>query len=295
MKIFVTGASGFVGSAVVKDLLLAGHTVLGLVRSKQGAEKLAALGAEVLLGDINDAEIITKGAKACNAIIHTAFNHDFTQYKASCEADRKVINHFAEALAGTDKPLVVTSGVALLGYNREVNELDVLPAGADKIPRAASEEAANEAITKGINAYIVRLSPTVHDKGDHGFVPMIIDMAREKKESAYVGDGANVWPAVHRRDAATLYRLIVEQQPAQKVFHAVAESGVPFRLIAETLGEGLKLSAISKTGDEVNEHFGWLAHFAAVNCPCSSKLTRKVLGWQPTGIDLIADIKANYF
>ncbi|RYY32552.1 MAG: SDR family oxidoreductase [Sphingobacteriaceae bacterium] len=295
MRIFVTGASGFVGSAIVNELLTHGHQVLGLVRSDDAVAKLKALGADVLQGDINDANIIIQGAAACDAVIHTAFNHDFSQYKASCEADRKIIGIFGEALQGTSKPLVITSGVGLLTYNRLVNEQDLLPAGSDVIPRAASEEAAAAVAAKNVNVYIVRLPPSVHGAGDHGFVPMVIDMAREKSESAYVTDGANQWPAVHRSDAASLYRLVVEKQPSLKVFHAVAEIGVPFRDIAQTIGEGLSLPVVSKSGDEVAAHFGWLAHFASINCPSSSEFTRDALGWQPNGIGLIEDVKANYF
>jgi len=295
MKVFVTGASGFVGSAVVEELISNGHQVLGLVRNQTGAEKVAALGADVLLGDINDADVITKAAQECDAVIHTAFNHDFSQYKASCEADRRVIGIFADALAGSDKPIAVTSGVGILNYDREVTELDQLTVGADVIPRAATEEAAKEAAAKGIDIYIVRLPASVHDAGDHGFVAMIIDMAREHSESAYVGDGSNVWPAVHRKDAAGVYRMIIEQRPELKTLHPVGEKGVPFIEIAKTVAQGLNLPLVSKTGDAVKEHFGWLAHFAGISCLASSELTRKALGWQPKGPNLLSDIETYYF
>jgi len=295
MYVFVTGASGFVGSAIVKELLAAGHRVLGLVRSDKGAEQLAATGAEVLRGDVNDKDIIRQGAAACEAVIHTAFNHDFSQFKANCEADRKVIEAFGEALTGTIKPLVITSGVGLLNYGRLVSEDDAVPVGSDVSPRAASEEAAQAASAKGVNVYIVRLPPSVHGAGDHGFVPIVIGTAREKGTSAYVGDGNNQWPAVHRSDAAALYRLIVEKQPSLKVFHAVAETGVPFREIAEAIGKGLNLPVVSKSGDEVAEHFGWFAHFAAINCPSSSEQTRQALGWEPHGPGLIEDMLDCYF
>lgn len=283
------------GSAVVEELLNHGHQVLGLVRSEKGAAQMAAFGAEVLLSDVNDVEVITTGAQTCDAVIHTAFNHDFSQYKASCEADRKVIGIFADALAGSTKPLVITSGVGLLTYGREVNELDEVPAGSDVIPRAASDEAAHAAAAKGVNVYIVRLPPSVHGKGDHGFVPMVIDAAQTKGESAYVNDGSNQWPAVHRTDAAAVYRLVVEKVPTLKTLHPVAEKGVPFKEIAEAVGKGLNLPVISKNGDEVKEHFGWLSHFAEVNCPSASQLTREALGWQPRGPKLVEDILANYF
>lgn len=294
MRVFVTGASGFVGSAIVKELLANGHQVLGLVRSEKAAEQLAAGGAEVLLGDVNDTDIIRQGATGCDAVIHTAFNHDFSQFKANCEADRKVIETFGDALAGSGKPLVVTSGVGLLNYGRLVTEDDAIP-GSDVIPRAASEEAARAAAAKGVNAYAVRLPPSVHGQDDHGFVPIIINMAREKGESAYVGDGSNQWPAVHRKDAAVLYRLIVEKQPEQKVLHAVAEIGVPFKEIAETIGKGLNLPVVSKSGDDIAAHFGWFAHFASINCPASGDKTRQALGWEPREPGLIDDITAWYF
>ena len=295
MRVFVTGASGFVGSAIVKELLVAGHQVLGLIRSDKGAEQLAATGAEVLRGDVNDKDIIRQGAAVCDAVIHTAFNHDFSQFKANCEADRKVIESFGEALTGTSKPLVITSGVGLLNYGRLVSEADTAPVGSDVIPRVASEEAAKVASDKGANVYIVRLPPSVHGAGDHGFVSIVIGMAREKGESVYVGEGNNQWPAVHRSDAAVIYRLIVEKQPSLKTLHAVAETGVPFLEIAHAIGKGLNLPVVSRSGNEVAEHFGWFAHFAAINCPSSSEQTRQALGWEPHGSELIEDIQACYF
>lgn len=296
MFVFVTGASGFVGSAIVKELLASGHQVLGLVRSTSAAEKLKSMGAEALIGDINDVALIANGAKKSDAVIHTAFNHDFSQYKASCEADRKVIIALGDALVGSNKPLVITSGVGLLNYSRLVHEEDVLPAGADTVPRAASEEAAAVMAAKGVNIYVVRLPPSVHGEGDHGFVPMVIEMAREKGESAYVGSGENHWPAVHRTDAAVLYRLIVELQPTLKVLHAVAETGIPFREIATAIGNGLNLQTVSKTDEEAAAHFGWFLHFASIDCPASSDRTRKALGWEAKADGLITDIStANYF
>ncbi|WP_114939264.1 SDR family oxidoreductase [Mucilaginibacter endophyticus] len=291
MRVFVTGASGFVGSAIVKELLAAGHQVLGLVRSDKGAEQVTATGAEAYLGDINDLEFIQKGAAACDAVIHTAFNHDFSRFKDNCEDDRKVIAALGESLAGTDRPLVVTSGVGLLNYGRLVTEDDVPPATSNVNPRVATEEATKAVAEKGVKAYLVRLPPSVHGEGDHGFVPMIINMTKEKGESAYIGDGNNFWPAVHRSDAAVLYRLIVEKQPELRVFHAVDEQGVAFREIAEAIGNGLNLPVLSKSGDEAAAHFGWFLHFASMNCPSSSEKTRATLGWQPKATGLIFDIK----
>ncbi|MFC0513444.1 SDR family oxidoreductase [Mucilaginibacter angelicae] len=292
MRVFVTGASGFVGSAIVNELLGTGHEVLGLVRSDKGAEQLASTGAEVYRGDVNDQEFIQKGAAACDAVIHTAFNHDFSKFKANCEDDRKVITALGDALVGSDKPLVITSGVGLLNYGRLATEDDVPPVASDVIPRVASEEAAAAVAAKGVKVYTVRLPPSVHGEGDHGFVPMIINLAKEKGESAYIADGNNRWPAVHRLDAAVLYRLIVEKQPELCVLHAVAEEGVVFREIAEAIGQGLNLPVLSKTGDEAAAHFGWFLHFASMNCPSSSEKTREALNWQPKGTGLIADIGA---
>ena len=294
MRVFVTGASGFVGSATVKELIAAGHKVLGLVRSDKGAEQVAAAGAEVLRGDVNDPEILRQGATSCDAVIHTAFNHDFSRYKQNCEDDRKVIETLGDALAGTGKPLVVTSGVGLLNYGRLVTEDDAAPS-SDAIPRAASEEAAKAVAAKGVDAYIVRLPPSTHGAGDHGFVPMIIDMAKEKGVSAYVGDGQNLWPAAHRNDAAAIYRLAIEKRPTLKVFHAVAETGVPFKEIAEAIGKGLNAPVAGKTGDEIAAHFTWFAHFAAMDCASSAQKTKDALGWEPKGLGLIEDMMANYF
>jgi nucleoside-diphosphate-sugar epimerase len=291
MRVFVTGASGFVGSAVVNELLKNGHQVLGLVRSGKGAEQLAATGAEVYRGDVNDLPFIQKGAAACDAVIHTAFNHDFSRFKANCEDDRLVVEAFGEALIGTGKPMVITSGIGLLNnLGRLGTEDDKPQGGSDTNPRVASDEAAAAATAKGVNVYTVRLPPSVHDKGDHGFVPMIIGIDREKNESVYIGEGNNKWPAVHRSDAAVLYRLIVEKQPALKTIHAVAEEGIAFKAIAEAIGKGLNIPVVSKTGDEAAAHFTWFTHFASMDCAASSAKTREALGWNPTGPGLIDDI-----
>lgn len=289
MRVFVTGASGFVGSAIVKELIAAGHQVLGLARSDSSAESIRKAGAQVLLGDVNDPSILQKGAAQSDAVIHTAFNHDFSQFKANCEADRKVIEALGAALTGSDRPLVITSGIGLLNYGRIATEDDV-PPGSDTIPRAASEEAAAAAAAKGAKVYIVRLPPTVHGQGDHGFVPMIINMAREKGGSVYIGEGKNRWPAVHRQDAAVLYRLIAEQSPAQRIYHAVAEEGIPFRDIAAAIGQGLHLPTVSKKDKDAEAHFTWFTHFATLGCPASSAKTRKTLGWQPTQPGLLEDL-----
>lgn len=289
MRVFVTGASGFVGSAIVQELLQAGHKVLGMVRSESAAEALVKAGAEVHLGNLNDLESIKKGAAQCDAVIHTAFNHDFSRYKDSCEEDRLVIQALGSVLAGSTRSLVVTSGVGILRKDGQFTENDAHPNSAVS-PRAATEEAANEVAQQGVNTYIVRLPASVHAKGDRGFVPMVIDMAKEKRQSAYIGEGSNRWPAVHRLDAAVVYRLIIEKQPQQKVYHAVAEEGISFKQIAAAIGKGLQLPIVSKNGEEAEAHFGWFKHFAGMDCSASSELSRKTLGWEPTHPTLLEEL-----
>lgn len=296
MRVFVTGASGFVGSAVVQELLSAGHQVLGMVRSQEGSEKITALGAEAHFGDLYDLESIKKGAAACDAVIHTAFNHDFSKFKDNCETDRQVIGALASVLAGTSRPMVITSGIgALRGFDRLVTEDDIPASGSDVSPRMASEEAAHAARALGVDAYIMRLPPTVHGRGDHGFVPMLVGIAREKGEAAYIGEGGNRWPAVHRFDAAALYRLIVEQRPALKICHPIAEEGIAFKDIAAEIGKGLGLQVVSKTADEAAAYFGFLGHFAGLDCLASGAKTKAATGWQPKHAGLIADMKVEYF
>lgn len=294
MRVFVTGASGFVGSAIVDQLLQAGHTVLGLARTDSAAEALSKAGADVHRGNLDDKESLKQGAVQCDAVIHTAFNHDFTRFKANCEDDRQVILALGEALTGTDRPLVITSGLGLMNYGRSLTE-DDMPESADSVPRAASEEAAHAVAAKGVNVYIVRLPPSVHGEGDHGFIPMIISMAKQKRESAWIGEGQNRWPAVHRLDAAVLYRLIIEKQPALKIFHAVAEEGIAFRQIASAIGQELQLPAVSKEGKEAEAHFGWFLHFASLDCPAASEQTRTALGWDTMQPGLLDDLAAGMY
>lgn len=289
MRVFVTGASGFVGAAIVKELLQYGHEVLGLARSDRSAEALIHAGAEVHRGDIYDLDSIKKGAAHCDAVIHTAFNHDFTKFKDNCETDRKVILALGEALSGTSRPLVVTSGIGLLRKDGLITEEDE-PAGSDTVPRAATDEAARAVAAQGIDTYIVRLPPTVHGKGDHGFIPLIIGIDKEKGTSAYIETGEHRWSAVHRLDAAVIYRLTIENLPAQKIFHAVAEEGIPFREIANAIGKGLHIPVVSKEGKDAEEHFGWFTHFASIDCMASSEQTRKVLGWEPKHAGLLEEL-----
>ena len=288
MRVFVTGATGFIGSAIVGELIAAGHKVLGLARSNAATASLIAAGADVHLGSLEDLGSLRSGAMRADGTIHTAFNHDFSKFKENCEADRRVIETLGAALAGSDRPLVVTSGTGLLKPGRLVTEEDVPE--SSPIPRVASEEAAAAVAARGVNISVVRLPPSVHGEGDHQFVPLLIGIAREKRESAYVGDGRNRWPAVHRLDAARLFRLALEKGLAGARFHGVAEEGVPFRDIAGAIGRGLNVPIVDKSTEEASSHFGWFAHFAALDNPASSRRTREVLGWQPTQAALIADL-----
>jgi nucleoside-diphosphate-sugar epimerase len=293
MRIFVTGATGFIGSAVVQELIDAGHQVVGLARSDAGAKLLIDAGAKVHRGDVEDLDSLRRGAAASDAVIHTAFVHDFARFKEVCEIDRRAIEALGVALAGTDRLLIVSSGTAVaLTPGRLTTEED---APNSPVPRIASEEAAAAAATKGVRVSVMRLSQ-VHDPVKQGLVTYLIAVAREKGISAYVGDGFNRWPAVHRLDAAHLYRLALEKGSAGSRYNAVAEEGVPVREMAEAIGRGLKVPVVSKSPEEAGEHFGWLAHFVTSDIPASSALTRQSLGWRPTGPRLIDDLKAmKYF
>ncbi|MBT2187414.1 SDR family oxidoreductase [Sphingobium nicotianae] len=293
MNIFVTGATGFVGSAIVRELLSAGHAVTGLARSDASAAALEAAGAQVLRGSIADPDILQRGASAADGVIHTAFNHDFSKFLDNCAEDARAIEALGSALVGSDRPLLVTSGVALLTDGRLATEAD-LPPDASAFPRR-SEAAAAALAAQGLQATAVRLPPSTHGAGDHGFVPILIDIARSKGVSAYIGDGMNRWPATHRADAAKVYRLALERGATDGPYHAVAEEGIAFRQIAEAIGQGLGLPVASVAPADAETHFGWFTRFAAINVPTSSARTRDLLGWQPTQIDLLADIAQHYF
>lgn len=295
MRVFVTGATGFVGSAVVSELLQAGHRVLGLTRSDGGAEALAAGGADVLRGTLEETDSLRAGADSCDAVIHTAFNHDFSNFAAGCETDRAAIEAMGGALSGSSRPMLVTSGLAVIPSGPVSTEQDpAVPASPD-YPRA-SEAATERLAANGVNARVVRLPFSVHGAGDHGFVPMLIDLARRTGFAGTVGDGGNRWPAVHRQDAARLYRLALETPEADGPFHAVGEEGVPFGEIAAVIGRRLGVPVKALSPREAGEHFGFLGVFAGMDAPSSSRQTGLKLDWQPSRPGLLADMEeAGYF
>jgi nucleoside-diphosphate-sugar epimerase len=302
MRVFVTGASGHIGSAVVAELRSANHHVIGLARSQASADKIEVAGAEVLRGDLDDLAILVVAAKSADGVIHLGYKHDLAfggtpdGFVKAAEHDTRVVQTIGEALVGSNKPFVDTSGTAQLalfgGVKRTGTEEDVLPGG----PRVDGENAVIALGQHGVRSSVIRLAPTVHSSLDHhGFVPMLVAAARKNGFAAYVGDGANVWPAVHTLDAARLYRLALESAPAGTRLHGVADEGVAFRAIAEAIGKGLGVPAKSVSTDEAATHLGGIAHFAQVNNPTSSARTRTLLRWQPTHSDLLADLAERHY
>jgi len=297
MRVFVTGATGFVGSAVIEELIRSGHQVLALARSEESAKIITNAGAEAHPGDLEDFESLRSGAAACDGVIHMGFIHDFSRYNEVCEIDRQVIETLGAALAGSNRPLVITSGVGLLGTpGRLATETD-MPSQIATNPRIASEIAADAAAEMGVRVAVVRLPPSVHGEGDHGFVPIVIGIAKEKGISVYNETIKNRWPAVHRLDAAVLFRLALENNAVGPVrYHAVAEEGIVFRDIAEAVGKGLNLPVSGKTAEEAAGHFTWFNYFAEMDCAASSVQTTEMLGWKPVRSGLIADLEeSDYF
>jgi nucleoside-diphosphate-sugar epimerase len=289
MRVFVTGATGWVGSAVVKDLVAAGHQVLGLCRSEAKAGALAAAGAEVHQGSLQDLDSLKSGAEASDGVIHLAFNHDFSKFAENGADERRAIEAIGDALEGSDRPMIVTNGMAALSPGQVAAEQTSPPPDSSTFPR--NPEAAVATLAKrGVRATTVRLPVSVHGHGEHGFVSRVIALAREKGVSPYIGDGLNRWPAAHRTDAARVYRLAIERGAEGGPFHAAAEDGVPFKDIAEVVGRRLNVPVVSQSPEEAAKHFGWFARFAAADCPARSDWTRSLLGWKPVGPGLIADI-----
>lgn len=294
MRVFVTGATGFIGSAIVKEFLDAGYQVLGLARSDAGAKSLGAAGAEVYRGSLEDLDSLRNGAAASDAVIHTAFIHDFANFAKNCEIDKRAIETLGSALEGSDRPMLVSAGVVTTAQGRLATEDDAPLPPSPLYPRV-SEATAEKLLARGVRVSTVRL-PQVHDTRKQGLVSYAIGVAREKGVSAYLGKGLNGWAAVHVLDAARLYRLALEKREAGARYHAIAEEGVPTRAIAEAIGRGLKVPVVSKSPEEAAAHFGWLAGFVGLDLTGSSALTQQRLGWHPTGPGLIADLgQASYF
>jgi nucleoside-diphosphate-sugar epimerase len=286
MRVFVTGATGFIGSTVVRELIDAGHQVLGLTRSDEGAKALADAGVEAYRGDLEDSESLCSGAAACDAVIHTAFRHDWSRFAESCELDKRAIEAIGAVLQGSSRPFIVTSGVGV-AEGRVATEDDP-PLSSPFLPRV-SEVTAVALMERGVHASVMRL-PQVHDTVKQGLVTPLIAVARAKGVSAYVGDGQNRWPAAHVADVARLYRLALEKGTAESCYHAVAEEGVPLKEIATAIGHGLNVPVTSISQEQAQEHFGFFGFFAGRDCPVSSARTQGQLGWNPTGPTLLTDL-----
>jgi nucleoside-diphosphate-sugar epimerase len=292
MRVFVTGATGFVGSAIIQNLIQAGHQVLGLARSEAGSHAVSRLGAEVHRGDLSDIEGLAAGARQCDGVIHTAYNHDFTRFAAAGETDRRAVEALGSALTGTSKPLVVTSAIGLLTPGRPTTEDDEGDPHSPGAVRMPSEAAALALASQDVRSSIIRLPIMVHDRTRQGFATRLVGLARQAGVSAYIGDGLNQWPAVHRLDAADLFRLALEHGGAGNRYHAIAEKGIPLRTIAEVIGRKLNVPVVAISPDRAAEHFGFLTYFLGADFQASSTQTRKALRWNPARPGVIADLEA---
>jgi nucleoside-diphosphate-sugar epimerase len=298
MRVFVTGSTGWIGSAVVPELLGAGHHVIGLARSEAGAAALADAGAEALRADLDDLDALGAAAAASDGVIHLAFKHDEAfsgAFEAAADADRRAIETFGAALAGSDRPLVIASGLAGHGPGTVVTEQDLPDPAGPAGHRVLSERTALGLAERGVRSSSVRLAPSVHGAGDHGFVATLVSIARETGVSGYIGEGTNTWPAVHRGDAARLFRLALESAPGGSVLHGAAEEGVTLRTIAEAIGRGLDLPVTAIAPEDAAKHFGWLARFLAIDVRASSARTRELLGWEPAEPTLVEDLQAGHY
>jgi nucleoside-diphosphate-sugar epimerase len=295
MRVFVTGASGWIGSAVVPELLGAGHQVVGLARSDASAEALAAAGADVQRGDLEDLDSLRAGAAESDGVIHLAFIHDFSQHANAARVDQRAIETLGAVLEGSERPLVIASGTLGLALGRPATEEDMPDPGSVAGPRGVSAEIALALAPHGVRSSVLRLPPSVHGDGDHGFMATLIGIARERGVSGFIGDGSNRWSAVHRFDAARLFRLAVEAAPAGSVLHGVADEGIPVHDIAEVIGRHLNLPVVSVPADEADEHFGWLGRFLGAEATASSALTRERMGWEPTHAGLIEDLDQGHY
>jgi nucleoside-diphosphate-sugar epimerase len=295
MQVFVTGATGWIGSAVVPELLSAGHRVVGTARSDDAAAALTAAGVEVRRGSLDDLEVLRTGADDSDAVIHLAFKHDFSDYAGAGRTERAAVETLGDTLRGSDRPLLFASGVALLAPGRVASERDVSRMSGPDSPRGGSEQLALEYAQRGVRPVALRFAPTVHGKGDHGFVATLVQIARQKGAAGYVGDGSNRWPAVHRLDAARMVCLALEKAPTGSVVHGVGEEGIRTRDIAEVIGRHLNVPVVSVPPEQAAEHFGWIGAFFALDLPASSTLTQQLLGWTPTHPGLIEDLEAGYY
>lgn len=293
MRIFVTGASGWIGSAVVPELLGAGHDVVGLARSERAADTIAGLGAEVHRGSLDDIESLRSGAEKAEGIVHLGYHHDFAQMAEAAQLDRRAVDTFGEVLAGTGGPLVVAAGVLGIGGGQLATERDRPDPTVH--PRAATGQIVLALADRGVRTSLVRFAPTVHGPGDHGFIATLVELAHRTGVAGYVDDGSNRWPAVHRLDAAQLVQLAVGSAPAGSVLHAVAEPGVPTREIAEAIGRSIGVPAQSIPSAEVAEHFGWIGRFFAMDSAASNTLTRELMTWTPTHPGLLDDLDAGRY